>query len=344
MLAGFIGNTVYFCEPDRPHTWPGIYAQSVHYDIVQMVVWQSYLMVLTSGFPSAGSGNTPSNFLFTQTQVPEPCIARGSVLVDLMGVYYASQNGLILFTGYAMQNVTLTMVSKNEWLSYYHAADIICARHRMQYLAVNGTDQGFLVDYAEARLGFEDLTTMQGVVSIWNDEHTGDTYLMANKIAYRWDSPNTLPQTYRWKSKVFFTPLPISLGAVQIAADQSITPGAEFTLHVSFLDGGDMLGPAPVSSVEFTFDESVLDSEDMLAPLVSLDNGKVTLPVGVNATFTYNAGPQLTPIMTRNLSVPQEIFRLPKGFKTFQHQFEVTSRVPIYSIQLATTLEELKAV
>jgi hypothetical protein len=326
MLAGFTGNTIHFCEPNRPHTWPGIYDQSVHYDVVQLAVWQGYLVVMTNGFPVAGSGNTPSNFLFTQTQVAEPCIARGSVLVDTSGVYYASQNGLVFFTGYAIQNITLSLVEKNEWLNYYHADNIICARHRMQYIAVNGTDQGFLVDYAESRLGFEDLTTMLDVVCIWNDEHLGDVLLMADKKVYRWDSPSTPPQTYHWKSKAFFTPLPISLGAVQIALNQSAAAVGAFTLDTSVLDGSDVLGPV------------------VAAPSVPLDNGDVTLPMGVNAMFTYNAGPQLVPIMTRNLAVDQEIFRLPNGFKTFQHQFEVTSRVPIFSIQVATTLEELKTV
>ena len=39
-----------------------------------------------------------------------------------------------------------------------------------------------------------------------------------------------------------------------------------------------------------------------------------------------------------------EIFRLPKGFKAFDHQAEIVSRVPVTSIQLSTTLEELKTV
>jgi hypothetical protein len=75
-----------------------------------------------------------------------------------------------------------------------------------------------------------------------------------------------------------------------------------------------------------------------------LDNGDpaMDLPAGVNAVFKYYAGPKLDLIMTRNLTRQMEIFRLPNGFKCFDHQVEVISRVPVSSIQVGTTLAELK--
>jgi hypothetical protein len=306
-LAGFTENTVHFSEPNRPHTWPDVYDQSAHYKIVNLAVWQQYLAVLTQGYPSAGSGNMPSNIMLVQTQVPEPCIARGSVVVDLSGVFYASQNGLVQFTGYGMQNITAPILEKNEWLLRYHAEKLVACRHRSQFMAVNETDRGFLVDYAETRLGFEDLSTMAGVVCVWNDEYTGDTLMCAAGRIYEWDAPAMMPQIYRWRSKQFFTPMPLSLGAVQVEADPSI------------------LDPAPEG-------------------LMPLDNGDplMQLPAGVNAQFRYYAGPNLQLIMTRNLTQPMEIFRLPNGFKAFDHQAEITARVPVTSIQLGSTLNDLK--
>jgi hypothetical protein len=90
-----------------------------------------------------------------------------------------------------------------------------------------------------------------------------------------------------------------------------------------------------------------LDAQVYTAPpteSLPLDNGdpSIDLPAGVNAVFNYYAGPQLQLIMTRNLTRQMEIFRLPNGFKCFDHQVEVISRVPISSIQVSTTLAELK--
>ena len=308
-LCGFTDNTIHFSEPDRPHTWPSLYDQSAHYRIVELAVWQQYLMVLTQGFPSAGSGNMPSNIVITQTQVAAPCIARGSTVIDLSGVFYSTQNGLVQFTGYGMQNVTETIISKLEWMNKYKGDKLIAARHRSQYMAINESDAGFVIDYAEVRLGIEDLSTFKGVVCIWNDEYTGDTLACADGKIYEWDPKDTTPLVYRWRSKQFFTPIPLSLGAAQVELDPQV------------------YDPAPTD-------------------LIPLDNGDPTvhLPAGINAQFRYYAGPKLELIVTRDLTKQMEIFRLPKGFKAFDHQAEIVSRVPVTSIQLSTTLEELKTV
>jgi hypothetical protein len=315
MLVGFTGNTVHFCEPDRPHAWPAAYDQSLQYQIVGFGVWQQSLVVLTSGFPSTGSGNSPSNFIFTQVRVPEPCIARGSIITDLMGVYYASQNGLVMLNYFGMQNQTLTTMTKNIWLQDYvvPATGILACRHRAQYLAVrvDGSGTGFLIDYAEQRMGVMELSTFTGATAIWNDEFSGDAYVCAGGKVYRWDDPTTGPLTFRWRSKQFYGPAPVSLGACQISLDPSVET------------------PPPSPNTQ------------------TLGNGDSTLvlPNGVNAVFNLYAGPNGGhKVFSRNLSNTREIFRLPSGFKAFDWQCEIVSRVKVHSIELATTMRELKGV
>lgn len=314
MLVGFTDNTVHFCEPNRPHTWPATYDQSVQYPIVALAVWQQSLMVLTSGFPSTGSGNSPSNFTFNTVRVPEPCLSRGSVITDLMGTYYASQNGLVTLNYFGMQNQTLTTVTKNIWLNKYNAANIQACRHRAQYLALNpnGSGTGFIINYEEQRMGFVEISTMSQATAIWNDEYNGDTYICAAGKVYRWDSQNTGSLTYRWRSKQFYAPSPINLGACQIYLDPAI------------------INPPPIPNPQ------------------TLGNGDTTLvlPSTVNAVFNMythdESGPTL--VFTRNLTTVEEIFRLPSGFKAFDWQFEIVARTPIRSIDVATTMKELKGV
>lgn len=311
MMAGFSHNTIHFCEPYRPHAWPAKYDVSVVHNVLTLAVWQQSLVVITSGFPSTGSGAHPSNFAFSSVQVPEPCIARGSVIADLMGVYYASQNGLVMLNYYGMQNQTLTYVTKNIWLEDFNARSIIACRHRSQYLALNAPDRGFLIDYSEARLGMMNLSTFLGVISIWNDEYSGDALVMTNggKV-YRWDSPNTEPLTYRWRSKQFYATSPLSLGACQISLDHHVT---------------EALPPQ--------------------GPPLGNNDPTLALPSGVNAQFRLYVGPdQQNPVMVRNLARPREIFRLPSGYKAFTYQAEIVSRVPIHLIKLARTMKELSGV
>lgn len=311
MMVGFTDNTLHFCEPYQPHAWPAKYDISVVYNIIALALWQQSLVVITNGPPSTGAGNSPANYQLTQVQVAEPCIARGSVITDLMGVYYASQNGLVMLNYYGMQNQTLSLFTKNIWLTEYHADKIIACRHRSQYLAITGEETGFIIDYAEQRLGVMKLTTFEDVVSIWNDEYNGSTYAMADGKVLLWDSPTSQKLMFRWRSKQFFRPMPENLGAAYVS------------LHHEVLN---ILPPYQ-------------------PPCECGDDPLLRLPDGVNAQFRVFDGsdpPQLR--MTRNLSKCQEIFRLPSGFKAFNYQFEVVSRVPISFIRMAPTLKELRSV
>lgn len=319
MLVGFTGNTIHFCEPNRPHAWPAAYDQSLGYVIVGFGVWQQSLVVLTTGYPSTGAGNSPSNFIFTEVRVPEPCISRGSIITDLMGVYYASQNGLVMLNYFGMQNQTLSTVTKNIWLNTYRAASIIACRHRSQYLAVNGSGVGFLIDYSEQRLGFMNLSALNGATAIWNDEYTGDAYIMgSDKKVYRWDSQNTTQMNYRWRSKQFYGAAPVSIGACQISIDEDILTATPATI------------PGSLSNADST----------------------LVLPANVNAMVNIYAGlaaeddnpSSMSLILNRNLTQPREIFRVPGGFKAFVWAVEIVARVRVFSVELGSTMKELKNV
>lgn len=305
MLVGFTENTIHFCEPNRPNVWPVSYDLSVNYQVVGLAVWQSSLVILTEGFPSTGSGSSPANFALSQVQVAEPCIARGSIIADLLGIYYASPNGICMLNYYGMQNQTQTLITKNQWLVEFNANAIIACRHRSQYLALDGIGAGFLIDYADQRSGLVHLNTFNAAVCIWNDVYSGDVYILANKIVYRWDSPNTPSMVWRWVSKRWLTPLPISLGACEIILDETISETAP--------------------------------------PATPLDNGDtlMILPTGVNALFRLYRDDGVL-VIERNLTKVTEIFRLPSGFKSFDWQFEILSRVPVFRVKLASSMAELR--
>ncbi len=308
MLCAFSGNTIHFCEVDYPHTWPAAYDQSLQYNIVGFGVWQGSLCVMTEGYPSTGTGTTPASFVFSTVNVPEPCIARGSIITDILGCYYASQNGLVMLNYFGMTLQTQTQMTKNIWLTEFAAANIIACRHRSQYLAINGTGTGFLIDYAEARLGVVQLNTFLSADCVWNDVYTGNAYIISNKVVYLWDSPITGKQNYRWRSRQFYNPKPISLGAIQVSWDPAITDPPPAT------------NPTPLGTPDPT----------------------LVLPEGVAALVNVYAGPDgENLIATHYCTEPREIFRLPSGFKAFDWQIEVVARVGCRSLELATTMSEL---
>jgi hypothetical protein len=312
MLVGFIGNTVHFSEVDRPHTWPAAYDQSLHYDIVGMAYWNRSLVVLTKGYPAVGAGNVPLNFIFQQIQAAEPCVHRGSIVADLLGVFYASQNGLIFLNQKGVVNQTSQTIGEDRWSRDFSAEAIMGCRHRSQYLAItpDGVSSGWILDFAEKRRGVVMLASLAGATAVWSDETTGDTFVMAGSEVYRWDDIDAAPLTYRWRSKHLFTMAPGNFGAVQIALHDRV--GEVLPIAAPPLDGNDL---------------------------------SLSLPDGVNATFrVFAISGETRHEYTRELKKRIEIFRLPSGFLSFDWQAEIVSRVPLYSIEFASTMRELKTV
>lgn len=308
MMVGFVGNTVHFSEVNRPHTWPAAYDLSLLYDIVGMTYWHQSLVVLTRGYPSVGTGLTPAAFTFQQIHASEPCISRASIVTDLSGVFYASNNGLVQLNHKGVVNHTDTMIGEDQWVNEFKAAQIMGCRHKSQYIGmIQNNEGGWALDFAEKRRGVTKLLSFLGATMIWNDEYTGDTYVMAGATVYQWDwqASEVNKMIYVWRSKRLFYMFPNNYGACQV----SLHPDVEIPPS----------GPAP-----------------------PLDYGSENLlPADVNAQITIRAFPYT---YGRNLTKRNEIFRLPSGFLSFDWQVEIISRVPIYSVELASTMRELRKV
>lgn len=117
---------------------------------------------------------------------------------------------------------------------------------------------------------------------------------------------------YRWRSRQFYLPAPASLGACQVSLNSMVTKHVPDVMLVPPLDASDPL---------------------------------TVLPPGVNAVFRLYVGPKgRTLLFEKVLDQPRMIFRLPSGRKAFNWQFEVVARVPIHSVELASTMRELKGV
>lgn len=306
-MVGFTGNTLHFSEPYRPHAWPASYDLSLQYEIVALALWNQTLVVLTRGYPSTGQGTSPSSFTLSQVQVAEPCIDRGSVVTDLLGVYYGSQNGLVMLNYFGMQNQTLQTVDKKDWLiEFGMGGGVMACRHRAQYLGWKGAGKdGFIIDYSDQRLGVVWTDMLRTATAVWNDIYDGDTCFLAAGKVYRWDSQNTGAMPYRWRSKLFNLTQSVNLAACEITVDASLTDPA----------------PTPPPG---------------LSPIT-------VVPNGANCQFRLWAEGRLIydePVTAQ----PQATFRLPSGFKAHEWQFEIVANVPVSKVKLATSMVELNGV
>lgn len=121
IMAGFIGNTLYFCEPFMPHAWPIEYQRSVEHEIVALGVFGQTLVVLTKGFPCYASGADSSSISVQKVEAPYPCIASKTVVQVEGGVMYASPDGLCLAGPQGVSLISQGAFSKEDWTNTINA-------------------------------------------------------------------------------------------------------------------------------------------------------------------------------------------------------------------------------
>jgi hypothetical protein len=112
-------NNLYFSENYRPHAWPAEYTLTVDYPIVGVAVYGSSLVVCTTGNPSIVSGVNAAAMTLQKTDAPLPCLSRRSIVAGGEGVFYASEEGLVLVNPGGVQTVTKDLISREQWRVEY---------------------------------------------------------------------------------------------------------------------------------------------------------------------------------------------------------------------------------
>lgn len=331
MIAGWKSNEIWFCEPFRPHAWPAAYTTSVDNTIVGLGVVGQTLVVLTQGFPYAGTGVSPLNMAFAKIATFEPCLSRGSIISTAQGVLYASPNGIVLAAYGVVQNASQQLATKDRWLDLVAPQTLRAVRLGASYYAwgvsskgsfeptafytsafvqddYTGAFSGILVNLADPRVAWveldSDMTLTNNVIT---DLWSGEIFLIRGGKVYWMDmSSSNVDGTYIWRSKIFQLDEPRNLSAMKVRFQASVK------------DTSFVLNPV----------------RDTSSPQELKDDQYGILRVYANGVL----------VATRELRVPGELIRLPSGFKQEFWQFEVEARVVVYSIQAATSVKELSGV
>jgi hypothetical protein len=147
MMAGWRSNEVWFCEPYYPHSWPIVYVIGVDADIVGLGVHNQSLIILTSGSPYAATGVLPEAMTLSKLQPLEPCTSVRSIVNTPNGVLYCSPNGLINITSQGAVNLTKALILKDQWYAKLNLQSVMATTLASGYYAYSGPTEGvFQVD------------------------------------------------------------------------------------------------------------------------------------------------------------------------------------------------------
>jgi hypothetical protein len=328
MVAGWVGNQLWFCEPYRPHAWPTVYQVSTDYDIVGLGVSGQTLVVCTKVNPYWGYGVNPSSFALSKIDTVEPCLSRGSILSAPEGVYYASPNGLIMVQSGVVLNISRKYMLKDNWLNMAKISTLQCARLGTGYYAwgtatfgifdpgawnqawvetadLGGNRSGLLIDPVDPEVLVTQLSNADPTYNTFNDPWTGEVFIIRDGGVYWLNIANLAPirDVYTWRSKVFQTPAKKNLGALKVFFN------VDSTLPT--------LSPTPVT------DQTALQ----------------TLQANQWGIVRCYGDGQL--IWARELRISGELMRLPSERKCDFYQFEIEARVTVWNLQAAESSRDL---
>lgn len=344
MIAGFIGNAVWFCEPYHPHAWPPANVLTVDYPIVGMGVTNGALVVCTSAQPYVMNGSAPTSMTQMKCADANPCSSRASILGGDGAVSYISPNGLIQVTAAGVAtNTTDLWITREKWQQlvpqkYARAIALASSYYCLGSVSPDGTDhslaqQGFTIELAQDntsftiwpqpgghRLGLEILDAPvdgQDTLNVLTDPWTGIGIVIANGGVYYFDFTDKTPvlKTYTWRSKLY-----------QQNAKRNFTC---MKVYFTVPPGTPALNPTRLGQVasDPVWTTLAADRWAYLKTYVDLNNdGSLTL---IDAREIRNSG---------------EVLRIIDGFKCDTWQWQIEGRVNISNVQIATTIKELAQV
>lgn len=310
ILAGFVGNDVYFSEPNQYHAWPREYVRSLEHRIVALISVNGELVVLTDEFPYLISGNDPRSLTVLKVDARYPCLSRASVANMGYGAVFATHEGLALLSlvGTGSQIVSASVHSPDTWNDGIDPTTLVAVNYNGHYFASHS--EGTLTFVREADAQSYIIEGDYTFSSAWYDSHSNAVFYTDDEdgTVTRWDDRTQPRVDYMWKSKTFITPDYTNVGAARVVADYPSELPA-------ILDWGTA--------------ESPWDAEETLwSPDVPIT---FTLYVDKEAIFQVDC-------------IDSRIFRLPAGYKSDTFEVSVSGNIRVRSIHLASTPNELRTV
>ena len=250
VMAGFVGNTVAFCQPSVPYAWPVAYQIPVEYPVVGLASFGQTWFVGTQGRPYFINGTDPSNYSVQVLDSMESCARDRSIVTGTRGVYYASPNGYCLANLQGVVNITKELFAREDWQKL-DPSSIFAIMHddilMWWYQGPGVEGQGPISPGQEGKLNGYALDVNTGKLiemdfyctAVFNDVATDSVFALApadqvhqsNWTVHKLFDPTVPRRTGDWFSKQYSFPSDTSFAWLRIKGNQSASNPVNFQLY-----------------------------------------------------------------------------------------------------------------
>lgn len=337
ILAGFVGNQVWFCEPYLPHAWPTAYSMSVQFPIVGLGVFGQTLVVTTTGNPYLISGTTPGAMTQERLPMPEPCISKRSIASDQYGVMYASPNGLVSISGGAQDVISRSLMTKDEWLPYAPNT-LVGTIYQNMYLGFCAPVAGGYTTLVLTRGDNPPLVTLDtAAIAVFVSRSSSNVYFLSasdNKI-YQLDADTANNLTFEYISKKFVLPHPANFSAYKVQADWPYLAATDaYNAQVAAINASNAaLFSGPLGG----------DVDDAAVNSMALNGSLLVTPPALAASRSIQVGVSCDDVTVFSDGVTnQEMHRMPAASKGYVYQITLSGTAPVRRFVMAESAQELR--
>lgn len=329
MMAAFVGKDLYFSEPYQPHAWPEKYVLTVDFEIVGLAAFGSTLAILTRGTPYVAQGNHPENFVMEKMEANLPCTSRRGIVDIGYAAVYPSVDGLVVISASEANMVTRGMFTREQW-SAMAPETFTAANYDGLYMFTH-------------TMGDYDVVTSgtQGIDPFPTDFIIGGTPTSVSPtgIVYNFGTPFTAFGEQRVGSIDVSGQTPYFLPFNIVQPRSMVTDIRSGNLYILQSDG------VTVSKWD--------DKDRGAATFVwRSKQNRLTAPTIFSAIMVRTEGEVLTDESVtievfadgrkiHTSSRPNRAERMRSGIRARDWQIEVTANVPVVSIKMAGSVEEL---
>ena len=340
-MVGFRNNEVWFSEPNYPHAWPAKYMQPVDAPIVGLEVYGNTVVVGTRGFPFSGSGVHPDSFTFSKLPMLEPCLGKRTMTSDEYGVLYASANGLVSIGDAGSGVVSAKFVSR-ETLAVYAPTTFNAVLFEGRYYGFFDSPTLGRGAFVFARNEESPASTIDVPAQAATVDRQTARMLLINPVTgalNAYDPTEGVPLSYNWKSKLFLTNGPVSLGCFKVSAPDLTSSDASAgraALNAAIVAANAALLVSTTSGAQkFELNASVLNE-------LELNGSTLTNQIpGASDVVGVTVWRGKTPILSGNFAVNQ-VHRLPSGGLSNNWEVALNGQREVNAVEIATSPQELR--
>lgn len=217
IMAGFVGNSIYFSEPNIPYAWNPDYTVVIEYEVVGMVAFGQSIFVGTKGNPYVINGVDSAGMSAMKLELNQSCVSKRSLKTIGSSVIYASPDGLVLYQNGGANVYTSGIISKADWQALTPSSIKGVEFENRYYAFYSG---GCLIfDLTSGSYTKSDQTAD----AVFSDRTSDTLFILTGTTIKNASTLSGTALTGSYKSRVYRFPKPVALAWLYIDADTALS-------------------------------------------------------------------------------------------------------------------------